>query len=198
MFSLFTAVLESSSYILALLPLLAVWFFLPAHRSVSHKFRFGTAIFAIYLCNVAAVTGLPTLRYGVQFDAAINLIPFHHFTADTMQFLLNILMFLPLGMLLPLLWERYGNLKETAVFGFLLSLLIELSQLFCFRLTDLNDLFMNTLGAILGWYLWKKLLQKHSCGEKGCSPWGVVALVWISAFLWQGFFSDFLWNQFYH
>lgn len=198
MFFLFSTLLNSFSYVLALLPLLAVWFLLPAHRGVSHKFRLGILLLTVYLCGVAAVTGLPTLRYGFQFDTTINLIPFHHFFADTMQFLLNIMMFLPLGIFLPLFWERCGRLKETAGFGFLLSLLIEISQLFCFRVTDLNDLFMNTLGSVLGWFIWKKLLRGYSLHNTSCSPWSIVALVWVAALFLQGFVSDFLWNQFYH
>lgn len=196
MFFILSTFLEICSYVLATLPLLLIWYLMPAHRGHSHKFRFGVLVFTVYLCCVAEVVGLPTLRWGLQFDATITLIPFHHFFSDTLQFLLNILMFVPLGIFLPLLWERFGSLKETAGFGFLLSLLIEVSQLFCFRITDLNDLFMNTLGVVLGWYIWKK--RGRSCGERGCSPWGMVALVWVAAFLWQGFLSEFLWNRFYH
>lgn len=198
MFFAFSMLLNTASYILALLPLLAVWFLLPAHRGVSHKFRFGVLLFSVYLCGVATVTGLPTLRYGISFDAAIALLPFRHFFADFRQYLLNTLMFLPLGVLLPLLWQRFQSLKETAGFGFLLSLLIELSQLFCFRITDLNDLITNTLGAMLGWLLWKKLLEKHSLQKEGCSPWGIVLLVWGSALLLQGYMDDLLWMFFYH
>jgi len=190
--------LNTASYILVLLPFLAVWFLLPAHRGVSHKFRFGVLLFAVYLCGVAAVTGLPTLRYGISFDANITLLPFHHILADPQQYLLNVLMFLPLGVLLPLLWQRFYRLKETAGFGFLLSLLIELSQLFCFRITDLNDLMTNTLGAMLGWLLWKKLLEKRSLQNGSGSPWGIVLLVWGSALLLQGYMDDLLWTVFYH
>ncbi|MGN0136324.1 VanZ family protein [Anaerotignum sp.] len=195
MFFLRSMVLEICSYLMAVLPLLLVWYLLPAHRGHSDKFRFGILIFTGYLCGVAAVVGLPTLRDGLQFDAAITLIPFHHFFANTLQFLLNIVMFLPLGVLLPLLWKRFSSWKKTAGFGFLFSLLIEISQLFCFRITDLNDLLMNTLGAVLGWCIWKK--WGRSCGERGCSPWGLVAMVWAGALLWQGFLSSFLWDLFY-
>ncbi len=194
---LFSTILNSFSYVLALLPLLAVWFFLPSHREVSHKFRLGILLFSMYLCCVAAVTGLPTLFYGFRFDTTITLLPFHDFFADIRQYLLNILMFLPLGLLLPLLWKQFRHLKETAGFGFLLSLLIELSQLFCFRNTDINDLFTNTLGAVLGWCIWKKLLNSRSINNKTCSPWSIIVLVWAAALFLQGFVSEFLWNQFY-
>lgn len=198
MFFVLSMLLNTAGYVLSLLPLLVIWFLLPAHRGVSHKFRIGVLLFAVYLCGMAAVTGLPTLRYGIYFDANITLLPFHHFFADPQQYLLNVLMFLPLGVLLPLLWQRFHRLKETAGFGFLLSLLIELSQLFCFRITDLNDLMTNTIGAMLGWLLWKKALERHSLQNDSCSPWGIVLLVWISALLLQGYVDDFLWLHFYH
>lgn len=185
------------SAIVPAMPLLALWLLLPAQRHHGWQFSCGAALFAIYLCCVAAVTGLPTLYYGFGFAPTINLIPFHHFLQDTMQFLLNILMFIPLGIFLPLLWDRFQSLKETAGFGFLLSLLIEISQLFCYRTTDLNDLFMNTLGAVLGWVLWKRLLQK-SFRISVSSPRWIVAIVWLSVFIGQGYLSEFLWMQLYH
>lgn len=40
------------------------------------------------------------------------------------------------------------------------SLIIELSQLFNGRITDLDDLLMNTLGAFLGWVIFR-LLREH-------------------------------------
>lgn len=67
----------------------------------------------------------------------------------------NILLFSPIGFMLPLLWRsKYHSLFKTAVTGFGLSLLIECSQLFLLRATDVNDLIMNTIGAILGYLIY--------------------------------------------
>lgn len=68
----------------------------------------------------------------------------------TAEMLLNLLLFVPLGVLLPLLWNNHGALQNV-VCGFLLSMLIECSQLFNHRASDINDLLMNTIGICLGY-----------------------------------------------
>lgn len=63
----------------------------------------------------------------------------------------NILMFGPLGFFLPLLWKCFRKLSKTVLFGFLVSLAIECSQLFLARGTDIDDLILNTSGVMLGY-----------------------------------------------
>ncbi|MEX0863427.1 MAG: VanZ family protein [Acidimicrobiia bacterium] len=74
----------------------------------------------------------------------------------------NLLLMTPLGFLLPLLWERFRHLSTVAVAAFLTSLTIELSQLFIssllgapYRLFEVDDLMLNTAGAVLGWLIWR-------------------------------------------
>lgn len=73
------------------------------------------------------------------------------------NFLGNIVMFMPLGFALPLLWDL-SDAKVIAC-GFGASLFIEFSQLFLTRGTDIDDLGLNTLGTILGLCLYKILYQ---------------------------------------
>ena len=68
--------------------------------------------------------------------------------------LLNIALFMPLGFLLPLLAQKFKNGLVMLITGFGGSLLIELTQLALGRgMFDVDDLFTNTLGAMLGWAL---------------------------------------------
>ena len=67
----------------------------------------------------------------------------------------SIIMFLPLGFLIPLIWKRYRNPLKIFMIGFGFSLSIELCQLFNRRNTDIDDLMMNTLGAVIGYFIWK-------------------------------------------
>lgn len=115
-------------------------------------------VFVLYVFAVLYVTGVGTLydllRYGIDLGrGAVNLIPF--FGSDwTTGYVLNAVMFVPLGILLPLIWPRTARLLPTAAFGFAFSLLIELSQLLNNRTTDIDDLIMNTLGAVIGFALY--------------------------------------------
>lgn len=113
-------------------------------------------IFILY-CFLAAqaVAGIGTLwdllAYG-KIMGPVNLIPFQ--SEGAMTYILNIIMFMPLGFLLPLNWKRYRAVKKVLVLGILFSLMIEVFQLFCLRATDIDDLFMNTIGAVAGYLVW--------------------------------------------
>lgn len=63
---------------------------------------------------------------------------------------LNVVLFAPLGLLVPLLSPKRLALWKIALLGFAVSLVIELSQLVNLRATDVDDLIMNTFGAIVG------------------------------------------------
>lgn len=108
-------------------------------------------LFGAYLITVLCLVGFPNIRYH-RFDVNVNLIPFVSMAESARDTLLNIFMFVPLGFFLPLLWPRYRNPANTLLFAGLAALTIELSQLFTFRATDVNDLITNVLGALCGFF----------------------------------------------
>lgn len=115
-------------------------------------------VFLFYLYLVIDVTGIGTLGDILSYpelirSEEINLIPFQ--SGVGMLNILNIIMFTPLGFLLPLIWKQCRNLGTTVLLGFEFSLMIELLQLFNRRATDIDDLLMNTLGALGGFLIWK-------------------------------------------
>ena len=72
---------------------------------------------------------------------------------EAVQYLMNILFFIPYGLLFP--WK--DNWKRVFVTALVLSVLIEFSQ-FIFNLgwCEVDDVISNTLGAMIGWgVLWK-------------------------------------------
>lgn len=111
---------------------------------------------ALYLCLVFSLVGLPDIRY-IRFQPNINLRPFRYFFTDRTT-LPNVLLFVPLGLFLTTLWARFASFWHNLLFGFWVSMTIELLQIFTFRATDVNDLITNTLGTIFGWGLGKMLL----------------------------------------
>lgn len=129
----------------------------------------GLLIFALYLFAVFHITGVSTvyhiIRTGIEIHPAhINLIPFSVKGSDFVSCLLNIGLFIPLGILLPLLWPTKREFLFVLLFGFSFSLLIEISQLFNQRSTDVDDLIMNFLGAIIGfgiYWLFRHFLKKE-------------------------------------
>lgn len=79
------------------------------------------------------------------------------FSTYILQMLLNILLFIPFGIFAYLFWKAHFRTVLLAAFG--VSLVIELTQLTglwgyygcAIRTFDVEDLFNNTLGAVLGW-----------------------------------------------
>lgn len=105
-------------------------------------------IFLLYIYLTFSVAGIGSIWDIGHYDTIIrleeiNLLPFQ--SEGIMTYVLNIIMFLPLGFLIPLIWKRYRNPLKIFMIGFGFSLSIELCQLFNRRNTDIDDLMMNTL-----------------------------------------------------
>ena len=95
--------------------------------------------------------------------------------ACPMQYLLNFFLFVPMGFLVPLLWKQYRTENHVLLFGFGTSFAIEVLQMFCGRTTDVDDLLMNTLGALIGYWMFLAaerqtsfcLLRRNKTAEAG-------------------------------
>lgn len=101
------------------------------------------------------------LDFDEIFNCRINLLPFVYLTDydNRTNMILNIfgniLMFVPTGIILPILYKRLNNFFKVAGIGFLMSLAIEVLQLpFAARTSDVDDLIMNTLGVATGFVLY--------------------------------------------
>ena len=118
-------------------------------------------VFMFYLFLVFNVTGIGSIWDIGKYDTIIrieeiNLIPFSDTKNTTMIFnRLNAVMFIPFGFLLPLIWKKHRNMINVVLTGALFSFSIEFCQLFNRRATDIDDLLMNTLGAAIGYSIWK-------------------------------------------
>lgn len=161
----------------------------------------GLCIFSFYLVAVYHLVGLPCITY-INPGLNLNLIPFADILAYPGNALLNVALFLPLGLLLPMHWEPFRNGKRTALFGFGMSLAIELLQILVGRATDINDLITNTLGAFLGFGMWKLLsstaLSRLGGYEDHREVYGVCGIVFAVMFFTEPFIFTFFWNLILH
>ena len=115
----------------------------------------------IYIWLVISVTGIGSIwdiisKGGLMAtfqQANVSLIPFQ--SEGIFTYCMNVIMLMPLGFLLPYIWKNFRNPLKVALTGFLFSVFIEFSQLPTNRLSDIDDLIMNTLGAVLGYVVWK-------------------------------------------
>lgn len=135
-------------------------------KTVTKSYAFWSFLLVFYLSiALSEVVGFPSLPefnrlagLGQTFyRPEINWLPFSN--GVDISSILNIFFFIPLGVALPVMWKRFQNIVPTFLVGFLMSLMIEVAQLFTIRLTDVNDLIMNTLGVVVGWLLAKYLFH---------------------------------------
>lgn len=114
--------------------------------------------FLVYCCIVLFAT---VFLWGVNFNPGyylLNLQPFIWITETyemgwarmVEQLLLNILMFVPLGFLAPMVFKSLRRLWSTAAFCLCFTIFIETFQYFTGRAADIDDVIMNLLGGILG------------------------------------------------
>lgn len=193
MYRIFAMCLEAGIAAIILIPtfwLLNRYCFRNSRRAVCYL------MMSLYLAAVDAVVGLPSLLY-IRLDQNINLVPFAYMFSDYRNSLLNVLLFVPLGFLLPVLWKRFRSLLWTGLFGLSFSLSIELLQLLTLRATDVNDLMTNTTGTILGWLLGRLVLRLFPSIRPSWKT-GELAIVFgvtfAVMFLAQPFLAEIIWN----
>lgn len=81
-------------------------------------------------------------------------------------FIENIIMFIPFGLLAPMVFERMRKVRFCVFIGFLCSCGIELSQLITQRgYCQLDDVVTNTVGMLVGWGIWKMLSSVGIAGN---------------------------------
>jgi hypothetical protein len=114
------------------------------------------ATFWTYVAALAVVTVAPTgvhRRHRDPWWSVVEVVPLH---VPPVSFVLNIVMFVPFGLLIPLLWPRAGGIGRIAGLSLAASTAIELIQLALWltlgnhRTVDVNDLIANTVGGVLG------------------------------------------------
>ncbi len=104
-----------------------------------------------------------------MFPPRLNLVPLVNIAdfEKMSDLLLNIIgnaaMFVPSGIIFPVCFKRFDSFGKTVLGGAALSLCIEILQLpFAVRVSDVDDLILNTLGAAIGAGIYFGI--KHAAG----------------------------------
>lgn len=92
----------------------------------------------------------------IPFKSIVDTVNYGSISIVLKQIAGNVLLFIPLGFAIPILFFKIANIK-TIVIGFTVSLAIELIQAtsgvflgFNYRSCDIDDLILNTIGTIIG------------------------------------------------
>ena len=114
----------------------------------------------------------------------INLIPFYYENNVSFHFrevIENVIIFIPLGIYLKMI--GIDN-KKTILFGFAVSLLLEVSQyVLSVGASDITDVITNTLGALIGVLFYNISIKLFKTEEKAKKIFEILALVVTIMFL---------------
>ncbi len=139
-------------------------------RNTTLRHELCLCLFLMFCAGLASQTILPQLvltENGIQITGSCvepyNLVPFRvirniwqsdlrhgHYGYLLVNIFGNILLFLPFGFFPALLWQRPRFLKSVGI-TFLVSLTVELCQIFQPRVSDIDDLILNVTGGMLGY-----------------------------------------------
>lgn len=170
------------------------------YKGIPLKRRITTILFVTYFIAVLSIVGLPRINT-LTIDLSINFIPVIDMINGLKTTVLNIILFIPLGFLLPLIWDNFRSAKNTILFGFGLSLVIEISQIFTYRATDIDDLITNTVGTLLGYLIARFVndkcsnnlyLKDETQGNK--ELFCICGIIFLLMFLITPFISGALWE----
>lgn len=154
--------IDTVSAIIVLLPIMLILRY-AIFKQYSFKEVALIFVYAVYLSAVFSAVGIPTIN-GLIVDIDFNFVPLIDIVNSPVSYLkntiLNIILFVPLGFLLPTVWSEYRSGKKILFTGLGISLIIEILQIFTFRLTDVDDLITNTVGTILGYWLYSRFSEK--------------------------------------
>lgn len=120
------------------------------------------AICSVLLCCwFLLVLGLTSLSRGANYTGELNVDFFsgyisawNNWSISELQLIIfNMLMFAPLGFLLPLLWKKAEKMWVTLAVSLGLTTLIEVTQLLTGTgIFEFDDLFHNTVGGLFGYF----------------------------------------------
>ncbi len=117
-------------------------------------------VYASFVIYLIVVIGATLIRNSYDFSSIFYLRAFYSYKmawnsasyTEWRNLILNILMFVPLGIYLPMLFVKFRKFYIVYGLGFMCSLGIEITQVVLKRgIGELDDLFNNTLGTIIGY-----------------------------------------------
>lgn len=123
------------------------------------------------------VLGITTFSRGANFTGEINLSLFSGYVnawnqwsySEFQLIIFNMLMFSPLGFLLPYLTERGKRFSFVCLISFVTTLVIEILQFVSGRgIFELDDLFHNFIGSVFGYFISSFLV---ACIQKKTFAW---------------------------
>lgn len=95
----------------------------------------------------------------VPFRTIRNYVKYSGFLHTMINIFGNIIIFVPFGFLLAEIFPKTRNILKILGITFATSFFVEFIQFFIGRSVDIDDLILNLLGSVIGYFIWKKILR---------------------------------------
>ena len=95
----------------------------------------------------------------VPFRTIRNYVKYSGFLHTMINVFGNIIIFVPFGILLAEIFPKTRNILKILGITFATSFFVEFIQFFIGRSVDIDDLILNLLGSVIGYFIWKKILR---------------------------------------
>lgn len=137
------------------------------NKKINKSREFINFMFLIYFMGVISFT-INMNSNGIAKIRVANMIPlvetFKMLTQGNLgsvlhQLVGNFIMLAPLGMFLGALYKKCDKPLKVAGIGFICSFMIEANQYFNGRFADVDDIILNTSGAVVGYLIYKLLIE---------------------------------------
>ncbi|CAM3149420.1 VanZ family protein [Filibacter tadaridae] len=138
--------------------------------NINRYHEIGVVIFLLFMTALFSQTILTFLYTGPAINHSflnVNIVPFQVFKDNyfaitelnlwqpfIINFIGNICIFMPIGFMVPILWKKFDRFWKVSLVGFCISLFIETTQLTQYRSSDIDDLWLNTLGCMIGYQVY--------------------------------------------
>lgn len=145
-------------------------------------------ILSITILNRSSVYGSANFHFLSSYKEAWN-----NFSVRNWQYLIfNIIMFVPLGILLPLTHKNFQKITYILSAGFMLTFVVEILQrITAFGIFELDDIFNNVIGTLVGYSIVMTVIslnknQKHKYRKAFVyfSPFLIVVALFAGMFIY--------------
>lgn len=131
----------------------------------------------IQMATLALKERFNFIPFRIFYETYIEVVRYQNFSYLWISLISNICIFIPIGILLPLLYTSYKKWHKTLLFGISFSIGIEAIQIFLPRATDIDDVILNTFGTLLGFWIYIGIQKIFSTKTEKCLAFNVLDLI---------------------
>lgn len=128
-------------------------------KSIIRQLSYIGLISSVFLIIFATILFVPINFHPEEY--ILNIKPFNgivnmeSFQQTMIEKISNIMLFVPLGLFIPIVLRNKRKLYKTTMIALGISFSVEFIQYFIGRSSDIDDIITNVLGAIIGYGLFK-------------------------------------------